>query len=237
MDMSYQIAVGRPPQSTPSLATHAEGQARIASAGGALDALGTTVTVRKDVEIYSQGDAARHCYQIVSGCVRTVKLMEDGRRQVGEFLLPGDWFGCEALEEHDFAAEAVTPVVLRRFPRHALETLAERDARLGRLLFAIVARELRRARGQVVALGRKTACERIAEFLLQMTQRMAKDKTGAIALPMSRTDMADHLGLTIETVCRTLAVLRRAGAISLSRANLLVRDPVALLAVGCATRH
>ncbi len=237
MHTSYQIAVGRRPQTSLSLATHAEEQAQVPPAAGALDALGTTITVRKDVEIYSQGDAARYCYQIVGGCVRTVKLMEDGRRQVGEFLLPGDWFGCEALEEHDFAAEAVTPVVLQRFPRRALEMLAERDARLGRLLFAIVARELRRARDQVVALGRKTACERIAEFLLQMTQRMPKDKAGTIALPMSRTDMADHLGLTIETVCRTLALLRRAGAISLSRTNLLVRDPAALLALGCSTRH
>jgi CRP/FNR family nitrogen fixation transcriptional regulator len=237
MDTSYRIAVGGSPGAGRSTGPAIGEDAPTREGTGALDGLGTTISVRKDAEIYSQGDAARHCYRVVSGCVRTVKLMEDGRRQVGEFLLAGDWLGCEALEAYDFAAEAVSHVVLRRYPRRAIEQLAERDAALGRLLCAILARELRRARDRMVTLGRKTACERVAEFLLEMTQRVPKDKAGGIALPMSRTDIADHLGLTIETVCRTLAHLRKAGVIALARNSLAVRDRRALVAFGCATRH
>lgn len=203
----------------------------------ALEDLASTISVRKDDEIYAQGDAARHCYRILSGCVRTVKLMEDGRRQVNEFLLPGDWFGLEALAEHDFAAEAVSSAVLRRYPRRNVDGLADRDPAIGRWLLELATRQLRGARDRMVTLGRKTASERIAGFLLEMAQRMPRDRNGVVDLPMSRGDIADHLGLTIETVCRSLAQLRREGTIALTRSRLAVRDRPTLQGLASATRH
>src|SRR5690242_1602517 len=99
-----------------------------------LEQFGTTVTMPHDGEIVGQGDAAEFCYRILNGCVRRVTLLEDGRRQVGEFLLAGDLFGFDALATHDFAAEAVSDVVLRRYPRRMVEALAERNARFARQL-------------------------------------------------------------------------------------------------------
>lgn len=203
----------------------------------ALEQFSTSVTVRRDAEIYGQGDSARFCYQVVSGCVRTVKLMEDGRRQVNDFLFAGDWFGVDALDEHEFSAEAVGEVVLKRYARRALDALAERDARVARWLLDLTAGQLRAAREHLVTLGRKTASERIAGFLLEMTRRMPADESGSTALPMSRTDIADHLGLTIETVCRCLAQFRRDGAIRLARTGFGVQSRPALCALANATRH
>jgi CRP/FNR family nitrogen fixation transcriptional regulator len=203
----------------------------------ALENLAATVSVRKDGEIYAQGGSARHCYRIVSGCVRTVKLMEDGRRQVNDFLLPGDWFGFDAFGEHDSSAEAVSPVVLRRYPRRGFELLAEREPGVARWLFDLTSRQLRNARDRMLTLGRRTASERIAGFLLEIAQRMPQDRTGAVALPMSRGDIADHLGLTIETVCRSLAQLRRDGTIALTRNSFTVCNRPALQALASAVRH
>lgn len=202
-----------------------------------LEELGATVTIRKDAEIHAQGDRALYCYRIVSGCVRSVKLMEDGRRQIDEFLLPGDWFGFEALDTHDFAAEAVTEAVLRRYPRRAVDALAAEDVGVAGWLLRLASGHLRSARDRMVALGRKTASERLAGFLLELTRRMPHDRTGAVALPMSRGDIADHLGLTIETVCRALAQMRRDGTIGLTRTRLAVPHPTALEAMSSATRH
>jgi CRP/FNR family nitrogen fixation transcriptional regulator len=202
-----------------------------------LEELAVTVSFSKDDEIYAQGDSAVHCFRILRGCVRTVKLMEDGRRQVNEFLLPGDWFGMEALDEHDFAAEAVDAVMLRRYPRRGLDALAARDPGVSRWLLDLATRQLRRARDRMVSLGRETASERIAGFLLEMLRRMPHDRSDGIGLPMSRGDIADHLGLTIETVCRCLAQLRRDGTIALTRSSLTVRDRTALLGLASATRH
>ena len=203
----------------------------------ALEEFAVTVTVRKDAEIHAQGDRALYCYRIVSGCVRSVKLMEDGRRQINDFLLPGDWFGFEALEAHDVAAEAVSETVLRRYPRRVCDALAAEDVRITSWLLTLATGHLRSARDRMVALGRKTASERIAGFLLEMARRMPQDRTGAVALPMSRGDIADHLGLTIETVCRCLAQLRRDGIIGLTRARLTLRHRPTLEALADATRH
>lgn len=202
-----------------------------------LDPQAMTVRADRDEEIVAQGDPARYCYQVVSGCVRTVKLMEDGRRQVGEFLFPGDLFGWEALDEHDFAAEAVTPVTLRRYPRHSIEARADRDRDFARRLREITAGQLRAGRERMVLLGRKTASERIASFLVEMAGRMNSNGTASIELPMGRADIADYLGLTIETVCRGLTQLRRHGTITVERAKIVICDRSALGAAGCEVAH
>lgn len=202
-----------------------------------LEQFGTTVAVERDREILGQGDRVEFCYKILIGCVRRVKLMEDGRRQVGEFLLAGDLFGFDALGTHDFAAEAVSDVALRRYPRRMVEALAESQLALARRLRDLTAISLRVAHGRLILLGRKTASERIASFLLEMAERLPGPNDRMVDLPMSRTDMADHLGLTIETVCRVLAHLRRDDTIAVTRGGVEIRDRVSLELMASEPRH
>jgi CRP/FNR family nitrogen fixation transcriptional regulator len=199
----------------------------------ALEPRGITLRFERDEEIVAQEDAAANCYLVVSGCVRTVRLMEDGRRQVGEFLFAGELFGWEALDKHDFGAEAVTPVTLRRYTRRDLERLADQDRDVARRLRELSSSRLRSGREHMVLLGRKTASERIASFLLEMAARTRPDARSMIELPMSRADMGDYLGLTIETVCRRLTRLRLDGTIAMDGTKITIRDRRALGAAGC----
>jgi CRP/FNR family transcriptional regulator, nitrogen fixation regulation protein len=199
----------------------------------ALEPRGTTVRAERDEEIVAQEDVANYCFLVVSGCVRTVRLMEDGRRQVGEFLFAGDLFGWEALDKHDFGAEAVTPVTLRRYARRDLEQLADQDRGVARQLRELSSRRLRSGRDHMLLLGRKTASERIASFLLEMASRAGDDTRPTIELPMSRADMGDYLGLTIETVCRRLTRLRQDGTIAVDGTRIAIRDRRALGEAGC----
>jgi CRP/FNR family transcriptional regulator, nitrogen fixation regulation protein len=210
------------------------------SAPDALDLLeqfGTTVTVQREHEIHGQGDLAEYCWRILSGCVRTVRLMEDGRRQVGEFLFASDIFGLDDLVIHEFAAEAVTDVKLRRYPRRMVEALAESRAALARRLRTLTLNNLRVARERMMLLGRKTAMERLASFVLEMDRRSATPGRAMLDLPMSRTDIADHLGLTVETVCRVLAHLKREGTVGISRAGVELHDRRYLHDLACEPRH
>ena len=201
-----------------------------------LEQFGTTVMVERDRQIHGQGDDAESCYRVVRGCVRVVNLLEDGRRQIGEFLMPGDLLGFDTLGTHDFAAEAVTDLELRRYPRRMVEALAERQFALSRRLRDVAALNLRIAHTRLLMLGRKTASERVASFLLEMATRLPHAGEW-MELPMSRGDMADHLGLTIETVCRLLAHLRRDGTIDIGRGSIRIVDRVALQQMASEQRH
>jgi CRP-like cAMP-binding protein len=187
----------------------------------------TIVTAARDDEIVVQDEQAAHCYLIVSGCVRTVRLMEDGRRQIGEFLFAGDLFGWEALDTHDFGVEAVTPVTMRRYARHDIERLVDQDRDVARRMREIASARIRAGRDHMVLLGRKTACERIASFLLEMAAR-SPDGQKVIELPMNRGDISDYLGLTIETVCRRLTRLRLDGTIGVEGAKIAICNRQAL---------
>lgn len=202
-----------------------------------LEQFGVTISVPRDREIHGQGDQAAWCYRVISGCVRVVNLMEDGRRQISEFLMPGDTLGFDAFEIYDFAAEAVSDVVLRRYPRRMVDALVGRNIALAGRLRDVISTSLRMAHAQLVLLGRKTASERIATFLLEMVERLPQARANVLDLPMSRTDMADHLGLTIETVCRVLAHLRREGTISINRANIAISNVIALQQMASEVRH
>ncbi len=218
---------------------------RIIPGGKAADPLdllagyGMTITLPRDRELHAQGDPAEFCYRIVSGCVRTIKLMEDGRRQVGGFLLTGDCLGFDALDTHDFAAQAVTDAVLRRYRRREIEALMERHAPLARVLREMAARELRAAYDRILLLGRKTASERIATFVLEMAARQGGGcpRGCKVVLPMSRTDIADHLGLTVETVCRMMTHLRREGTIAIEPGQVELLCPAALQHMAADPRH
>lgn len=197
-----------------------------ARSAGALE--GAVRNVRKDEEIFAEGDRAAYFYKVVSGAVRTSKLLSDGRRQIDAFHLPGDIFGIESGEEHRFTAEAVQDCQVLPYKRCGLEALAESEAVTSRQIVAAMMRSLERAQEHMLLLGRKSAMEKIATFLLDLSSRLSEN--GQLDLPMSRIDIADHLGLTIETVSRTLTQLERQHVIELPahRRSIVLRDRAAL---------
>jgi CRP/FNR family nitrogen fixation transcriptional regulator len=168
---------------------------------------------RSKIEIFGEGEPAEYVYQITSGSVRTYKLLSDGRRQINAFHLPGDMFGLENGEVHRFAAEAIidTTVRIARWRSLFGELEQRRSSGLASNLLRLVTKNLQHAEDHMLLLGRKTSTERVAAFLLEMDQRMALPST--MILPMTRRDVADYLGLTLETVSRALSVLRDRGLI------------------------
>jgi CRP/FNR family transcriptional regulator, nitrogen fixation regulation protein len=182
----------------------------------------------KDEEIFAEGDRAAFFYKVVSGAVRTSKLLSDGRRQIDAFHLPGDIFGIESGEEHRFTAEAVQDCKVVAYRRCSLDALAVTDAAFSRQVVGAMLRSLERAQDHMLLLGRKSALEKIATFLLDLSGRLSED--GHLDLPMSRIDIADHLGLTIETVSRTLTHLEREKVIEVPahRRSIVLRNTAAL---------
>lgn len=188
-----------------------------------LDTIGSVISVRAGREIYAEGYEATHWYRVTSGVLRTCKLLPDGRRQIDDFLFEGDVFGLEGTNDHCFAAEAVTNASVVSYSRSRFDAIAAGDARVSAGLLQMTLKRLDRAHKRLLLLGRKTAEEKLATFLLEMLDR--SDDPDAIALPMSRTDIADYLGLTIETVSRTFSIFKRDGLVALPNAHtVIVRD-------------
>ncbi len=168
----------------------------------------------KGEELFAEGDPADYFYKVVSGSIRTCKLLSDGRRQIDAFHLPGDIFGLEAGPEYRFTAEALGDATLVAFRRSRLAELTATDPAFANQVLASMMKCLGRAQDHMLLLGRKTAQEKIATFLLDMAKRISSDDEH-LELPMQRSDIADHLGLTIETVSRTLTCFARQGLIRL----------------------
>jgi CRP/FNR family nitrogen fixation transcriptional regulator len=164
---------------------------------------------RRGAEIFGEAEPAEYLYQVIQGAVRSYKLLSDGRRQIGAFHLAGDIFGLENGEAHRFTAEAVVDTTVRLAKRASLAHVAEQDATVARDLLNMTASNLQHAEDHMLLLGRKTALERVAAFLLEMDRRLTA--AGVMALPMCRRDIADYLGLTLETVSRALSVLHDKG--------------------------
>jgi CRP/FNR family transcriptional regulator, nitrogen fixation regulation protein len=181
--------------------------------------MGATMSYPRNGEVFGENEPAEYLYKVVTGAVRTYKILSDGRRQVGSFYLPGDVFGLEFADEHTLSAEAVTDVKVLVVKRGALAVLANRHAGISRELCALTARELRRVQDRILLLI-KSAQERVASFLLEMSERSPAGD--CIELPMSRQDIADYLGLTIETVSRTLTSLESAAAIEVPTSRRIV---------------
>lgn len=175
---------------------------------------GVQIVLRKGEQLFDEGDEAEFFYQVVSGAIRSYKLLSDGRRQIDAFHLRGDIFGLEAGGEHRFSAEAVGDVSVVAYRRSRLEALIEDDPAFRDRVMTATLRNLARAQAHMLLLGRKTAEEKIATFLLDMAERISKDDEH-FDLPMQRCDIADHLGLTIETVSRILSRFARSGLIRL----------------------
>lgn len=171
--------------------------------------LGLRMTFAKDEEIFCQDEDADLIYIVVSGAVRTTRLLSDGRRQVGSFYYPGDLVGLETGDTHRFSAEALSESTLLVIKRSALKAFAG-DEEINRAIWEATRRELERAQEHLLVLGRKTACEKVASFLMDLAEREGADE---VALPMGRQDMADYLGLTIETVSRMLTQLQGASVV------------------------
>jgi CRP/FNR family transcriptional regulator, nitrogen fixation regulation protein len=164
---------------------------------------------RKGSEIFGQAEPADYVYQVIEGAVRTHKLLSDGRRQIGAFHLPGDVFGLENGDLHRFMAEAIVDTTVRLVERQSLEREAKNDPAMVRSLLTMTTDNLQHVENHLLLLGRQTAQERVGAFLLEMNSRQTS--ADVIALPMSRLDIADYLGLTIETVSRVLSKFQRKG--------------------------
>ena len=187
--------------------------------------MGVRMTFAKDEEIYGQDENADLIYRVISGAVRTSRLLSDGRRQIGDFYDPDDLFGIEAVRVHRYAAEAVGDCVVLVLRASALRAAAGDEA-YQHLIWAATNRELDRAQEHLLLLGRKTACERVASFLMGVADRRPAE---AVNLPMGRQDMADYLGLTIETVSRMLTQLQDALVVEFAGAReFRIANPVAL---------
>ena len=191
-----------------------------------IELMGALMPIGRNSEIYGENEPADYLYKVVSGTVRTYKVLVDGRRQIGAFYLPGDIFGLETGDDHTFSAEAITDCKIVVIKRSAVVALAARDNDVARQMWALTARELQRAQDHILVLI-KSAQERVAGFLLEMADRAAG--AGTIELPMSRQDIADYLGLTIETISRTLTQLEKSAAIAVPTSRrIVVRNRSAL---------
>jgi CRP/FNR family transcriptional regulator, nitrogen fixation regulation protein len=186
---------------------------------GSMKLTGAPVSFSRNEVIYSESRPADHVYKVVTGSVRICKVLNDGRRRIEAFYLPGDVFGLEMDDEHHFSAEAITDSTILVVKRSALVSLANADGDVARRLWTFTARELQRVRDHMLLLTR-TAQERVASFLLDLAKRLAAVEE--VDVPMSRQDIADYLGLTIETISRTLTQLETQAAIALPTSRRIV---------------
>jgi CRP-like cAMP-binding protein len=166
--------------------------------------IGVIVNLARGKTVFGDGEDARYSYKVVEGAVRLSKIMLDGRRQIAEFALPGDMFGFECGDLYALSAEAVTPVTLVRYSRSNIERLGDECSDVRRELMRLLRRGWSSAQAHLVMLGRQSAKERVAAFLVALAQHRGVRDGQSLNLPMGRQDIADYLGLTIETVCRTL---------------------------------
>jgi CRP/FNR family nitrogen fixation transcriptional regulator len=188
---------------------------------------GAVMHFAPDRQIYAEGDEARSFYKVVSGVVRTCRFLSDGRRQIDAFYMAGEVFGFEAGADHRMSAEAVSDCTVVAYRRRGLEAMIAHDEKLGRWFFSHAMNSLALAREHLLLLGRGSAAQKISAFLLEAGEREGSD--GVVDLAMSRQDIADYLGLTIETVSRTLSQLERDGTIKLPTARRVVlKDRMAL---------
>jgi CRP/FNR family transcriptional regulator len=194
-----------------------------------LASVASTRNVDRGQMLFIEGDPAKFLYTLVGGTFQMYKLLQDGRRQITGFLFPGDFLGLADDGVYAYSAEAVTDAALYRYRFEEMEALLARYPEMENRLFTIASHELAEAQEQMLLLGRKTATEKVASFLLAYAERAAQRGEGSdvLFIPMTRHAIADYLGITTETVSRTLTRLRHDGLISSPRNNqieILDRD-------------
>jgi CRP/FNR family nitrogen fixation transcriptional regulator len=179
--------------------------------------LGIAMSFGRNAEIYAEGETSGYVYKVISGVVRVSKLLPDGRRQITAFHIPGEMFGLEADEIHHASAEAVVPTKVIAYRWEGVVGAERQPANFVRELLNLTVRCLRHTQDHLLLLGRKNALERLAAFLLEMSARMGGGSVLDLAMP--RHDIADYLGLTLETVSRMFTELKEMGAIELESAR------------------
>jgi CRP/FNR family transcriptional regulator, nitrogen fixation regulation protein len=195
--------------------------------GGTMGCISALMLFSRNAKIYGEGEPAEYLYKVMTGVVRTCKVLVDGRRQVGDFYFRGDTFGLETGAEHAYSAEAITGCRVLVAKHSTLISRAKTNHKVAFRLRVLTGRELRRLQDHVLLLI-KDAPARVAFFLLALAERSSTGNS--IELAMSRQDIADHLGLTIETVSRTLSYLESLQAIELlSARRVLLRNRDALV--------
>lgn len=205
--------------------------------------LGWTIRARAGEAVFHQGDEATRVFTLTRGSMKVYRLLPDGRRQVVGFLLPGDFLGVTVDDEHGFTVEALEDSELCGFPRSRFGEFVETHPEMERELYRVTAQELAAAQQQMVLLGRKTAEERVASFFLELADRRPKMGVHGrrmIELPMSRSDIADYLGLTKETVSRVLGLLKSRRIVRLEamhRIELLDEAGLVSIAEGLCERQ
>jgi CRP/FNR family transcriptional regulator len=199
---------------------------------GTFKRMGRTLRLKPGQALFHEGDPANRVFTVTRGSVKLYRLLSDGRRQVTGFLFPGDFLGISLGEEHEVSAQAMEDVQLCAFPRSRFGDFVDTHPQMERQLYCLAARQLGAATEQMVLLGRKTALERLATFFIQLRERAARtgqDDGSKVDLPMSRSDIADYLGLTKETVSRLLGQLRRRRLIRLIAIDRIeILDPAGL---------
>lgn len=182
--------------------------------GGPLDQIGRSVSVPYGAQIYGEGDPVRYLYLVIKGAVRACRFSLDGRRQIVRFCLPGDTFGFEVGLYHTVSTDALNNTCVRQIRQTVFYDLAAHNDEVAQHLWTSVYRQLERDQEHILRLG-KAAAERVSDFILELAGRIPNG--GTLRLPMSRQDIADHLGLTIETVSRVITNLRRTGMIEIAK--------------------
>jgi CRP/FNR family transcriptional regulator len=187
--------------------------------------------------VFAEGDTVSHVYRVETGAIALFKILVDGRRQIVGFAYPGDLIGLGAEGEHTINAQAIKPTRLRCLSMSGLRRRVAQDPSLGFKLYQAVARELASTRDLMLTTGQRTATERVVSFLLACSRRNERKghDPAVLELPMTRTDIGDFLGLTVETVSRTFTKLRGMGLIDLPRSSevkLLDIDALKSLANG-----
>ena len=186
---------------------------------GALSALQRgPIRFRRNNVIACEGEAADYVFLVVSGVVRSCKTFTNGSRSIVAFYLPGDLFGWSDQKQHCLSVEAATDAIVIFLKRSALLSVAARESRVAAFVLGVTTRELRRSQEHALLMS-VTAKFRVAKFLTDLGHRLGTATT--IDLPMSHQDIADHLGLTIETLCRTITGLQRSGIVSRSGSRML----------------
>jgi CRP/FNR family transcriptional regulator len=172
--------------------------------------------------VFCEGDARDYVFRVEEGVVAVYKTLPDGRRQIIDFAYPGDLIGLGVLDEHVLSAQATSSAKVRCLSASALERMAGSDAGLALKLYKSVCQELAATRSLLVTVGQRSAIERVAAFLVALHRRTAADGSLTVTLAMRRSDIADLLGLTIETVSRTLTKLRQMGYIEIEQGGTRV---------------
>jgi CRP/FNR family transcriptional regulator len=191
-----------------------------------LEHIGRHIHVGSGETVFAQEEMTTSFYNLLDGVMRLYKLLPDGRRQIVGFALPGDFLGMAASARHGFSADAIGPVTICRFSRAAFARFVDGKPHLLRRINELAVRELSQARDHMVLLGRRSAEEKVATFLIGWRDRLARlgGPNKMVALPMSRQDIADFLGLTIETVSRTFTKLEREGVIDILPGGVCLKD-------------